>query len=262
MKQTLVIATLLWCFAPGFVQAQAISLPIDFSAGSITSTIVVGTNPDASNGYDQGIDLFAPPSPPANEISVWSINENENYQEDFRDTTSVEKIFHIAYQSAPGSAIQLTWDAAALAGLGVFEITDDVTGTEFGPLDMTTTNSLDISSAGGALNTGLRVRILLGSVGVSTEESSLLPNELTLEQNFPNPFASETEIAFRTSKTAQVKLAIYDVLGREVDVLIDGVRAAGQHKAIWKPAGLPNGLYFYRIVQGDQAYTKQMTVIR
>lgn len=227
-------------------------MPVTFTAGTESSILTIGTHPDATDNYDDDIDVLAPPAPPTASINVWSAINNENYQADFRDTTNVEKLYSISFQADPGSDITLTWDPAPLVGLGVFEITDDVTGTQFGPVDMTTTNSFSLSEAGGQLNTGLRIRVLLGSsTGVSNEVASETPDELVLTQNYPNPFAASTAISFTTAMAGQTTLIVYNLLGQEVEVLLDGVLPAGSHQQTWTPNDLPGGVYFYRVTQAN-----------
>jgi D-alanyl-D-alanine carboxypeptidase len=77
-----------------------------------------------------------------------------------------------------------------------------------------------------------------------------------LDQNFPNPFNPTTTIAYRVggrgtehpaSQNASVKLAIYDLLGHEVAVLVDGEKPPGNYVARWDAADRPSGVYFYRL---------------
>ena len=248
---------------PGFVQSQAISLPIEFSTASDTSTIVIGTHPDASENFDINIDVFAPPSPPEKLLNVWSTINNENYREDYRDTTGVEKLFHVTFETDAGSAIIARWDPAILTGNRIFEITDDDTGLLFGPIDMTASNSFDVSSAGGLLDNGMRIRMAPGiETGVTTEQDLSLPDVLVLEQNFPNPFKFGTEIRFNTVEAAETRLAVYNILGKEIAVLVDGMVVPGRHAVSWEAVGLPDGIYFYRLTMGSAVRTNQMMLIR
>ena len=74
-----------------------------------------------------------------------------------------------------------------------------------------------------------------------------VPAEFRLSQNFPNPFNPVSEIRFELPVASHVKLAVYDVLGREVASLVDGFRSAGAHSARFSGDGRPSGLYFYRL---------------
>ncbi len=231
--------------------AQEFTLPITFTAGAQSTTLTIGTHPNGSDNFDLDLDVLAPPAPPSATINAWSSINNENYQTDYRDTSEMEKLYSISFQADPGSDITLSWDQAPLAALGVFEITDDVTGTQFGPVDMTATNSFSLSEAGGQLNTGLRIRVLLGNVGVSNEDAAIVPDGLALAQNYPNPFVDNTEISFTTDAVAHTQLVVYNVLGQELAVLLDATLPAGRHSRTWVAGDLPAGIYFYRVIQAN-----------
>ncbi len=263
MKKSLILVALLACTLPLTTFAQEISLPITFTTGASSATLTIGTHPNATDDFDTDIDVFAPPAPPANALTVWSTVNNENYLSDFRDTTSVEKVFSVAYQSDPGSTIILNWDTALIPTDWTFEIIDSGSGTQFGPLDMASTGSLDLSSAGGLLDTGLTIRMMPEQqTGVSNEHAGELPDGLFLSQNYPNPFSSSTEIAFTIDQTSSVQLAVYDVTGKQVAQLVDNRLAPGDHVISWQPAHLPNGVYFYRLTQGDNLQVRAMLLMK
>ena len=83
-----------------------------------------------------------------------------------------------------------------------------------------------------------------------------------LEQNYPNPFNPETTIEFTIEQAGRVKLTVYDVLGREVAVLVDENRSAGNFKVNFRAYGLPSGLYVYQLEQGGFAEQKQMLLLK
>jgi hypothetical protein len=79
------------------------------------------------------------------------------------------------------------------------------------------------------------------------QQISAIPKEFGLSQNFPNPFNPSTTIRYDLAKTSNVKLVIYDVLGRVVATLADGVQSANRYSVEWNPSRLSSGVYFYRI---------------
>ena len=90
-----------------------------------------------------------------------------------------------------------------------------------------------------------------------------------LEQNYPNPFNPTTAIRYHIAGTAgqgsgagRVKLAIYDVLGREVALLVDGVQEAGLHELFWDARNVASGVYYYRLTAGASVATRTMTVLK
>ncbi len=101
--------------------------------------------------------------------------------------------------------------------------------------------------------------------GVS-ETGSGQPDAFRLDQNFPNPFNPSTQIAYQVPVAANVRLAVFDLLGREVAVLVDGVRPAGAHRVTWNAAGRASGVYFYRIdvraANGSFTDVKRMVLVR
>lgn len=86
--------------------------------------------------------------------------------------------------------------------------------------------------------------------------------EVRLEQNYPNPFNPTTMISFYLPEASQVKLKVYDVTGREVASLIDGMRSAGHNEAILNASKLQSGIYFYKLSVGNFAETKKMIILR
>jgi hypothetical protein len=93
-------------------------------------------------------------------------------------------------------------------------------------------------------------------------ESSGFPNEFQLHQNYPNPFNPTTSISYRLPSASSVRLAVYDMLGREVAVLVDGRKEAGNHIANFNASRLTSGVYFYRLTADGFQDTKQMVLVR
>jgi hypothetical protein len=76
----------------------------------------------------------------------------------------------------------------------------------------------------------------------------------------PNPFAGRTTVSFSLAEATSVRLAVYDVLGREVAVLVDGHVEAGAHQAVFDARGLSAGTYVYRLVTGQTVQTGRLTL--
>ena len=100
----------------------------------------------------------------------------------------------------------------------------------------------------------------------------ILPHHLRgegfeLMPNHPNPFNPVTVIPYRIRETACVKLAIYDVLGREIDVLIDEEKIPGDYHARWEGrhrdgGELANGIYFCRLIVGEFYHTRKLMFLK
>ncbi len=95
----------------------------------------------------------------------------------------------------------------------------------------------------------------------------IVASDFEMNQNFPNPFNAQTTIEYTTPKAGDVRLDIYDILGRKVRTLVDGFNTVGPHQVLWD--GLNNngnpvatGVYFYRLVGDEFATTKRMTLVK
>jgi hypothetical protein len=89
-----------------------------------------------------------------------------------------------------------------------------------------------------------------------------IPQEFSLEANYPNPFNPSTTISFQLSAMSDVKLTIYDMSGKTVSTLINDTMPAGYHKTNWDASDLSSGIYFYRLQAGDFVDTKKMIFMK
>lgn len=89
-----------------------------------------------------------------------------------------------------------------------------------------------------------------------------MPGRAMLEQNYPNPFASETQIEYATSTSGNVTLEVFDVLGRRILVLVDEPQAAGRFAVSLDGGELAPGTYLYRLRTGDRVETRRMVKVR
>jgi len=103
---------------------------------------------------------------------------------------------------------------------------------------------------------------LAGVIDLSVDETSNLPKDPALYQNYPNPFNPRTTIRYTLTKQSHVRLTVYDILGREVAVLVNGYQSPGTREIHWDSDGLPSGLYFYRINTPDFVQIKKMLLLR
>lgn len=91
---------------------------------------------------------------------------------------------------------------------------------------------------------------------------NFIPVQYTLNQNYPNPFNPVTSIKFGILKQSNVRLIVYDALGREVTALIDSELKAGNYSIDWNAADSPSGVYFYRLITADYSETRKMILIK
>jgi len=88
------------------------------------------------------------------------------------------------------------------------------------------------------------------------------PSAFSLEQNYPNPFNPVTTIRFSLARTVDVNLAVYDVLGRRVTLLVNERKNAGVHEVNFDASRLSSGVYFYRLQAGDFTQSKKLVVLK
>ena len=86
--------------------------------------------------------------------------------------------------------------------------------------------------------------------------------DVFVEQNDPNPFNPTTTLAFRLIKPAQVRLAIYDIIGREIVTITNGKLEAGRHKFTLDASNWPGGIYFYKVKTAQSTITRKMVLAK
>jgi hypothetical protein len=89
-----------------------------------------------------------------------------------------------------------------------------------------------------------------------------IPNEFELFQNYPNPFNPSTQIKYNVPEEAKVQLIVYNLLGQKVAELVNENRSPGRHTVTWDASSQSSGVYMYRLVAGDQVFTKKMMLIK
>jgi hypothetical protein len=123
------------------------------------------------------------------------------------------------------------------------------------PHDQNSTAVDDGPSAGYTVN---------GTCGApkQAEFTSSIPAGYALDQNYPNPFNPATTITFAIPAEAQVRLSVYDLSGRTVAMLVDGLQTAGMHSVSFNAAGLTSGIYLYRLESEGVVINKTMDLAK
>ncbi|NWF88485.1 MAG: alpha-glucosidase C-terminal domain-containing protein [Ignavibacteriaceae bacterium] len=102
----------------------------------------------------------------------------------------------------------------------------------------------------------------IGSGVTEVEDERSLPSQYLLLQNYPNPFNSSTRIKFQVPNTASVTLRIFDVLGNEIEILVNKEMEFGSYEVDFEAAQLPSGVYFYQLKSGHFVDTKKLLLLR
>ncbi len=92
--------------------------------------------------------------------------------------------------------------------------------------------------------------------------SSVVPEKFELGNNYPNPFNPTTIINFDVAKLQNVKLAVYDMLGKELEILVSDLLQPGRYRATFAGANYPSGVYYYRLQTDGFVETKKMLLVK
>jgi hypothetical protein len=93
-------------------------------------------------------------------------------------------------------------------------------------------------------------------------DGALLPTSVELRGNYPNPFNPSTTVVFEVAASSFVNLGVFDVLGRQVDVLVNGRVEAGVHEVSFNGLGLASGVYLLKLNAGDVVRTSKMVLMK
>ncbi len=126
-------------------------------------------------------------------------------------------------------------------------------------ISATSNNSKTITKPLPAPSGNFRFTVTLPTVVSNGNETV---KEFKLYQNYPNPFNPSTNIKYQIANNSFVTLKVYDVLGKEVAVLINQYQKAGNYEIQFSKNNIPSGIYFYRITAGDYSDVKKMIVTK
>jgi hypothetical protein len=122
----------------------------------------------------------------------------------------------------------------------------------------TDTNNGWVVGVGGTI-----LRTTNGGVSfVEEEQISQVPAEFLLSQNYPNPFNPSTKIKYSIPQSSNVVIKVFDILGNEIETLVNKEQSTGTYEITWYAANLPNGIYFYKLQAGNFIETKKMILLK
>lgn len=96
----------------------------------------------------------------------------------------------------------------------------------------------------------------------SVKKDDVIPTKTYLSQNYPNPFNPSTTISFSLSKTENVKLEIFNMLGEQIATLVNSKLQAGNYKINWNSGNQPSGIYIYRLQTNSYSQSRKMILMR
>jgi hypothetical protein len=159
----------------------------------------------------------------------------------YPSTSSSYWIFFELAGTGPGSYVFYNWTIEDSIGLTA--------------LTMEPGNSWNLS---GAIVNGRLIGTITGILG----ETHALPARPVLQQNYPNPFNPWTTIPYELPRPSHVTLTVYDVLGREVATLVNGVEEPGYKSVQFNASDMASGVYFCRLQSGNVVDTKKILLLR
>lgn len=161
--------------------------------------------------------------------------------------------------------------------VSVYKSTDDgATWTLVGKTDQGTTkcaensftlndakvNRIKFANESDAADLDLEDVTITKATGTAVEEVESIPTQYSLQQNYPNPFNPTTKIKFAIPKDGLTKLAVYDLLGNEVSVLVNKYLSAGNYSFDFEGKDLPSGVYLYQLNSNGISFMKKMVLIK
>jgi hypothetical protein len=202
-------------------------------------------------------------------ISVWLLDddmdgvEKEDY--DFEATTTLVEDTDITYTSqwqqvkVPVSGLDRfagRWDNDSLK-----MVAGEMDTTRVQQLYITCAEQEDAADKVVYLDD---IKIIAGSAVSAVGESTpvQIPTSFTLEQNYPNPFNPSTTISYALNTAAHISLDVYDITGRHVATLVNGMKSAGSYSVTFDAQDLPSGIYYYQLKAENFSTTRKMVLVR
>jgi hypothetical protein len=189
----------------------------------------------------------------------------------YRSTDGGDNWFPVPSPVPGGTIDQLCGSGAALIACsdftGIFRTTND--GSSW----------LDITPGLPGLQPAYRVAVHNGYLFAGTGGNSVwkrpmsditavgvdpsgVPERTALAQNYPNPFNPATTVTWTVAAAGKVSVKVYDLLGREVATLFDGIAVPGGQSAVWDASGLPGGVYYVRLTSASSTDVRSMALVR
>ena len=231
--------------------------------GDTLSTVRAGWRDGAEVGLDS-TDQFAPPAYfGATSLRLIESGDDRPYalRANHKPPGPEGRAFDVRLRAAPDTALILAAEGASSFPDEHVVLANRAQGRTY---DLRADSSVTLAPQ----SKTSRFRLLIGSAAyVEDAQEALAPDETTLMPNYPNPFRRATTIEYTLEERQKVRLAIYDVLGRRVQVLADGPKRAGFHRLQWQGEGrdgrpVASGVYFARLVAGSTTQTERLVVVR
>jgi hypothetical protein len=267
--RTLLVVFFSACLLSGTALSQqqqpSVSIPLTLTDGVAAATLLFGFDPSASDSLDR---LFGeselPPFPPSDVFDARFVGFDIGKplglgtQKDFRPGTpgtSFQQIHELYYQTTPGRTITIRWNLPS----NVTGIMQDIYLATIIVVAMKDSGSYTVQNP----SVYSRLKMTIYYASTSSVETGK-PDQFVLSQNHPNPFNPSTTIRYRLQAIGNrwVRLAVYDMLGREVAVLTNERKEPGEYVATFDGSRFGTGSYFYRLESGGAVANKSMLLLK
>jgi len=101
-----------------------------------------------------------------------------------------------------------------------------------------------------------------GATVITLSGSTPMPTEITLNGSYPNPFNPSTTISFNIPADMHVSLVIYDINGRMITELVNGMRSANEYNVVWNANHNASGVYFVKLAAGNSVHTQKIMLVK
>jgi len=123
------------------------------------------------------------------------------------------------------------------------------------------TNS-DGTSTGDDWNWAPSKRVIVRNATGIEKLPTAVPGKFELKQNYPNPFNPSTNIKFSVPASSFVEVKVFDITGKQIETLVNGMLNAGEYQLNWDAANNPSGIYFYKLVAQGFTETRKMILVK
>jgi len=239
---------------------RAFTLRAEGTSEETWSSVRLGTAKNAENGKGP-FDVIAPPSR-FSEVSL-RLKATEKHvpprqrrwTQDVRSSASDGHQYRLLLRGTPGTTVRLTVQGWEELSERKAALLDPSRGQSF-DLRSGSTVKLELRDSTRAL------KAVLGSGSfVEAQKENVRPDEVTLT-SYPNPLRGQGTLEYTLPEPGEVRLVVYDVLGRRVATLESGRKEAGRHSVQLRGTRLSSGVYFGRLQAGDKTLTQKITVVR
>ncbi|MDP3150997.1 MAG: choice-of-anchor D domain-containing protein [Ignavibacteria bacterium] len=223
----------------------------------------------ATDEFDNKYDFVKPPKSPAGSVESYFEHTGWNslfskYSSDIKRTTTGKD----AQWSFNISALQngeLFLDWKNILSQIPAEVRKQFVSIGLSTLDIPnflTVDMLKIYSMSLPVEKDKTYRFSINASVTDVPDEKITPKSFGLMQNYPNPFNPVTNIRFEVANTQHVTLKVFDILGKEVAVLVDQMKEAGSYSVDFSPANLASGTYLYRLQAGEFIQTRKMIILK